>query len=1155
MKPRLLNFSFILLLLLLKSCPAFSQQISFNRVLPPDGNTFEWVTGITQDLNGYMWIATYYGLYQYDGYRLTHYVHDPLNPNSLADNPVESVYADPDGTIWVGTLGAGLDRFDPVTGIFTHFQHNANDPASLGNDMVTEILRDKQGILWIGTHSGLDQFDPKKNTFIHYRFNAKDTASMSNNYVRVIYEDRKETLWIGTGNRFPEAGSGPEEGGLNRLNKKTGTFTRYRYDPNNIHSLSNNKVSAIFEDKQGVLWIGTAGNGLHKMNRQQGSIERIMYDPAHPEKLSGPQLKKESTISEKIKQQTGVFEQISFITQDATGCYWIGSSDDGINYHNPSLGKTIHYNATDNSSAGFNEKGSWCTFTSRDGMLWIGTPYENWISTPGGNLYHIDPSRKTIPRYLTSSHVNFFCEEPKGILWIGTRKGLVQKNLHTQQEKIWVHDSTNENSLADNWVMSIRPDTEGNLWLATHLGGVDRFDPKTGKFTHYKHDENNPASLLLDFTHCLFFDNQKMLWISTHIGLSRMDTKTGLCTNYKYDRKDSLTLSNGQTYNIVQEKNGTIWATTDGGISRLDSKRGKFHRYLKDNGMCAVCIDSNGTIWAGGNGIFYFDPKKDEFIKFTSPGFPKGIEQVNGIVEDDRNNLWISTKKTLIRLNEKRDDLKVYSDSHGILTSNSVWRENYKAKDGRLYFGSDSGYYSFYPEEMNDPRTSPLLHFNTFSIGNKEVYTGKGSIASPPLWKMEKINLRFNQNTFSFDFTAIDYKTPGNMNYLYMLENYDIEWRDIGTEHRASFFNVPFGKYVLRVKAINSEISVAEKSIPIIISPPWWLSWWAYCLYGLSLAVGVFAAFRFQKRRIVLSENKKAQKIEQEHAKEIEQAYTELKSTQAQLIQSEKMASLGELTAGIAHEIQNPLNFVNNFSELNAELIEELDKAIDIGTKDELKSMTHDLRENEIKIIHHGQRADAIVKSMLLHSRTSKGLKEPTDINALCDEYLRLAYHGFRAKEKSFNCILQTNFDPAIGKVNIISQDIGRVLFNLYNNAFYAVNEKMKTAGQDYEPKVTVITRLLLASENSSIRNSQFVIISVCDNGTGIPEKVKEKIFQPFFTTKPSGQGVGLGLSLAYDIIKAHGGELKVETLSAEVASLAGKEVEGAEFSIQLPIG
>jgi two-component system, NtrC family, sensor kinase len=265
----------------------------------------------------------------------------------------------------------------------------------------------------------------------------------------------------------------------------------------------------------------------------------------------------------------------------------------------------------------------------------------------------------------------------------------------------------------------------------------------------------------------------------------------------------------------------------------------------------------------------------------------------------------------------------------------------------------------------------------------------------------------------------------------------------------------------------------------------------------------------------------------------LKKSLEELKAAQAQLIQSEKMASLGELTAGIAHEIQNPLNFVNNFSEVNSELIDELEQEVEKGNLDEVKALAKDIRENEQKINHHGKRADAIVKGMLQHSRSSSGVKEPTDINALADEYLRLAYHGLRAKDKSFNAELKTDFDTSIGSINIIPQDIGRVILNLITNAFYVVDEKKNSGIENYEPTVSVSTK----------KEGNKVIISVKDNGNGIPQKVLDKIFQPFFTTKPTGQGTGLGLSLAYDIVKAHGGELKVET----------KEGVGSEFIIRLP--
>jgi signal transduction histidine kinase len=261
-----------------------------------------------------------------------------------------------------------------------------------------------------------------------------------------------------------------------------------------------------------------------------------------------------------------------------------------------------------------------------------------------------------------------------------------------------------------------------------------------------------------------------------------------------------------------------------------------------------------------------------------------------------------------------------------------------------------------------------------------------------------------------------------------------------------------------------------------------------------------------------------------------------LQATQAQLIQSEKMASLGELTAGIAHEIQNPLNFVNNFSEVNTELIGEMKEELKAGKIDDAIAIANDIEENEQKINHHGKRADAIVKGMLLHSRSSSGVKEPTDINVLADEYLRLAYHGLRAKDKSFSATLKTDFDETIGKIDIIPQDIGRVILNLITNAFYAVNEKKQQQPEGYEPTVSVSTKLILPPSGGS----RGVLISVKDNGPGIPQNIVDKIFQPFFTTKPTGSGTGLGLSLSYDIVKAHGGELNVET----------KEGEGAIFTI-----
>lgn len=324
------------------------------------------------------------------------------------------------------------------------------------------------------------------------------------------------------------------------------------------------------------------------------------------------------------------------------------------------------------------------------------------------------------------------------------------------------------------------------------------------------------------------------------------------------------------------------------------------------------------------------------------------------------------------------------------------------------------------------------------------------------------------------------------------------------------------------------------------------------------LGFGIYASIQNNKERKQRQKEEaqlrqaEARKAELEHLvaerttellkqKEIlEKALAELQAAQVQLVHAEKMASLGELTAGIAHEIQNPLNFVNNFSELSVELAQEL---LDEIKKPELdktlvQDLVADLTQNQQKINHHGKRAASIVTGMLQHARTSTGIKEPTDINAFADEYMRLSYHGLRAKDSTFNAKMVTDFDPAVGKVEVIPQDMGRVLLNVLNNAFYAVSQRAQSVGahegRPYEPTVAISTQ----------KTDSQIIIKIKDNGMGIPDDLKAKIFQPFFTTKPTGQGTGLGLSLAYDIVtKGHGGTMQLET----------KEGEGTTFVINLP--
>ena len=399
------------------------------------------------------------------------------------------------------------------------------------------------------------------------------------------------------------------------------------------------------------------------------------------------------------------------------------------------------------------------------------------------------------------------------------------------------------------------------------------------------------------------------------------------------------------------------------------------------------------------------------------------------------------------------------------------------------------------------------------------------------------LRLPYHQNSFNFIFANQSAAARDKIVYRFILEGEDDAWSSITDKPLSrNYYNIKPGHYTFKVisRGLNGVWS-QPASFRFKILPPWWQTWWAFLLFALIAAAIIYIIVRVRSA-MLQKENRLLEKKVHLRTEALHQKMEELKSAQNQLVQSEKMASLGELTAGIAHEIQNPLNFINNFSEINKELLTDMYDEIKKGDLNAIREIAANIQSNEEKIYHHGRRADGIVKSMLQHSRSNSNItKEPTDINKLADEYLRLAYHGLRARDKSFNSGMKTDFDESIPSVNMVPQDIGRVILNLLTNAFYAVNERSKTADQGFKPMVSINTKKI----------NDKVEVVVTDNGAGIPKNIADKIFQPFFTTKPTGQGTGLGLSMSYDIVtKAHGGELKLKS----------QEGKGTEFSIVLPI-
>ena len=1118
MKKSLVTYCFIFLLLLSTGSLAQTQQLKFNLVSGSSGISLGKINSMIRDLHGVMWFSdqTNNCITRFDGNQMTRYKNDPKNPNSLGGTYPECLFTDSAGIIWIGFYGMGVDRFDPVTNQFTHYRHQPNNSNSLSNDTVTAILKDQLGNLWVGSYGGISMLDQKKGTFTNYSNKKNDSTSLSYNKVRAMYKDHEGTIWVGAG--FPWDNN--KEGGLNRFNRKTGTFTRYLHDPKNPHSLINNKVRAIFEDSRGTFWIGTTGDGLHTMDRKTGLFKRLTYNPAKPDQLSRPAL-------------NSAEDHITFITEDAAKHLWIGTLSNGINRYDPVTKKIIHYGNNADKSGAFNDNSGWSANASADGIF--------WLSTQQNSLYKIDLYTNIIPYYnMGNTGINSFYQESSSVMWYGTETGLIRKDLITGTTIRYVNDPLNPNSISNNNVTYVYKDKKGYYWLGT-VSGLNRFNPDTKIFTNkYRGNGSNLGAVSISI---IKEDHESNIWVGTFgYGLYLVNNKTGEISHYGNNQSDTNSLSNDIVTTILIDDTHDFWIGTynNGGMNKMDPKSGKFKHYLPGISVTAIYKDADGVIWVGAeNGLYRYNKKADDFLSMDEVNPDYSISNIRAITGDYKDNIWISASAGIYRLNKKRDQVIFYGKDNGVSTQFMYYGSAYTGLGGKIYMGDYTGYFGFYPDQLKISPVVPTIIFTNFWLNGQLVKPGKGSPLKVSIFTAEKINLKYNQNVFTLNFSAIDYSNPGEKKIYYKLENFDKDWRPSTSEDKAYYFNVPPGKYIFRIKAANTANGIwTEKIMHITISSPWWTSWWAYSIYGLLFIVLAFSIHRFQKDRLIKAERERTRVRELEQAKEIEKAYTELKTTQAQLIQSEKMASLGELTAGIAHEIQNPLNFVNNFSEVNQELLAEMNLEIEKGNYNEVKEIAKDVSENEQKINHHGKRADAIVKGMLQHSRSNSGVKEPTDINALADEYLRLAYHGLRAKDKSFNATIKTDFDETIGNINIIPQDIGRVILNLITNAFYAVDEKknLRQAQGDSscEPTVSVSTK--------KIKNE--VVISVSDNGNGIRESIKDKIFQPFFTTKPTGQGTGLGLSLSYDIVKAHGGELKVET----------KEGEGSEFIIQLPI-
>jgi signal transduction histidine kinase len=695
---------------------------------------------------------------------------------------------------------------------------------------------------------------------------------------------------------------------------------------------------------------------------------------------------------------------------------------------------------------------------------------------------------------------------------------------------------------------------DGRVWgsFSSENVGVFSFDPTTNEIIHYTHDPSDSTSLSSNYVVETYMDSRGDIWACTYEnGLNHIDIESGEVTRIDLSFEDNTPSAENFPIAIVEDASGFIYA--GGQIRHLDTLLlvkidpsdfslesipipgvNPVNHSIRSMAFSTSDNTIGFTLFDFGIGM-YLPWNGTILLSNTQAGnFP--IDVTRKILADQYGTFWVSTRDGMFIKSQQGKQTVIYNESG----NGSQHRKGTVSPDGDIYFLGGDSWFQIDPDLVGfgNERDSFELQLVDFYILGEKITPTPDGILEKPLWDLKSVQIPHSSENFAIRFTDFDFQNSG-MNYQYKLHPYESVWNRTDNSMTANYYQVPPGQYNFQVRSIGNNKGNPDTTAEVMINilPPWWKTTWAYMLYGISFILGVWLTHKTQKARIIRIEREKMKDKEIAHAKEIEKAYADLKATQAQLIQSEKMASLGELTAGIAHEIQNPLNFVNNFSEVSAELLDEMNEEIEKGDLEEVQAINKDLKQNLKKIAHHGRRADGIVKGMLQHSSSNSGDKALTDINALCEEYIRLAYHGLRAKDDSFNAEYMTNFSQT-SMIEVIPQDIGRVLLNIITNAFHAVHEKSKQEKQldpsnSYRPHVSIET----------FDKKGSYVIKIMDNGSGISGDIIDKIFQPFFTTKPTGAGTGLGLSISYDIIKSHGGKLSVDS----------KQGEGAEFKISLP--
>jgi ligand-binding sensor domain-containing protein/signal transduction histidine kinase len=896
--------TFVTVLYLAVLINAQQANLKFERVTTEKGPSTGTINSILKDKLGFIWICTNAGLIRYDGYNFKEYKHSPVDSNSISGNQIWSIIQDRLGDLWIGTSGRGLNKYLYKEDRFVHYYHNRDDSTSLNSDLeVPWLFEDSGGLIWVALwEGGFDQYDRATNSFVHYKHNRDNPNSLISNSAHRIFEDKNGFLWIGTSR------------GLSKFDRAKKQFVSYKHNPNDQFSIAGDYIYSIIQDKSGNLWIGTYG-GLSRYDYKKDKFYNYLAKNSDPFSISN--------------------NAVNSLCEDPFGNIWVGTDGGGLNYLNVKSGIFTRYFSE-------NESDNFLTASSIP-FLYVDDNSILWIGTVAAGLYKVVYNKNKFSQLtkglsdknnLSYTEVSTILEEEDDEnVWIGTYgSGLYKQNI--KSKKITHYKSTkNLNSLSNDFILSFAKDAD-RLWIGTE-NGLNLFEPNINKFTRYLYDSDDTTSISGNKVPSLLKDSKGNLWIGTDGGGLNMfipDNKTFQRLSLS---KQKPVFPSSHVWSFFEDSKGNIWIGTWGlGVIKYDYNTNAFTQYNtksinKDsiilNVVISISEDKFSNIWLGtwGNGLYKLNPESNEI---TGYGILNGIphENIYGIIPDDSGNLWISTGNGLTKFNPSTNKCQTYDEEDGLQSLEFRRGAFYKGKSGKFYFGGVKGLNYFYPYNITDNQNDPNVVFTSFRLFDR---TPSATRIGHDINMLDQINLSYNENYISFEFSALEYTSPRKNRYAYMLEGVDKDWNYSESRRYASYPDLNPSEYIFRVKAANSDgvWNHEGRSIKLIITPPIWLRWYAYVLYTLIFLGALYSFRRFELNKRKLKEEARI-RMQKEEA-ELREARLKAESAELKTIamesekEIEKQQMRNRIAADLHDEIGSNLSSISLLSTLTKKKI------------------------------------------------------------------------------------------------------------------------------------------------------------------------------------------------------------------------------------------